>query len=61
MKMLPINKHLVDIFQGEGWKNWSRVHIITQKLPSGSMSRKASVIGGTKLPTIRLIEIVKSL
>lgn len=56
MKMYIINKYLVDCFQGEGWKNWSRVHIkTTQK------GKRAEVVGGKHLPTIKLIEICKSM
>jgi len=54
MKLYKVNKHIVDVFQGEGWKNWSRVHIKTT--PKG---KRAEVIAGKRLPVIKLIQISK--
>ena len=28
MKVIKINRFLVDVFTGEGWKNWARFKIV---------------------------------
>lgn len=57
MKIIKINKHLVDCFVGDGWKGWSRVLIKS----TGNKGKVAKVISGASLPSIRLIEVVKTI
>lgn len=57
MKIIKINKHLVDCFIGDGWKGWSRVLIKS----TSNKGKVAKVISGASLPSIRLIEVVKTI
>jgi hypothetical protein len=50
MKLYPIFSTLIDVFQGEGWENWSRVSI---------KRGKAQVIAGGQLTDEQLSEIVR--
>ena len=53
MKKIYINKHLVDVFTGDGWENWSR----WEKSKTGFLKQ----VGGSPIPGFLKAIIIKEL
>jgi hypothetical protein len=60
VRTYPVTNNLVDLFFGEGWEDWTRVHIAAK--PGQSVTRKdVTVMGGAKRPSSTLVFIANKI
>ena len=55
MKIITVSKQVIDVFVGNGWKNWSRFKII--KIPNNKKALRLE--SGVRLPAKTMFNLNK--